>query len=177
MCASRIGLGWAHDAFTFACHMLMHFSCIHTFIYLYFLYWSMSVLFNVFLSLSLSFVSCSMAPKQKSTSSRYSLHSGASSSSSLADYTPSHVRFCDDKARKDFSDNFSQHGIHSKCQVVLSDFLILTFPLSTTVEVGSHYMASRSPVLPWSYRNFTPTCTDSTILYLILSLAFEIRTL
>ena len=56
-------------------------------------------------------------------------------------------------------------------------FPILTFPLSSTIEVESHYVASWSPVLPWSYRSFTPTCTDSTILYLILSLAFEVRAL
>ena len=56
-------------------------------------------------------------------------------------------------------------------------FLILTFLLSSIVGVGSHYVASRSPVLPWSYRSFTPTCTDSTIQYLILSLAFEVRVL
>ena len=42
-------------------------------------------------------------------------------------------------------------------------FLILTFPLSSTVGVGSHYVASRSLVLPWSYRSFTPICTDSII--------------
>ena len=53
-------------------------------------------------------------------------------------------------------------------------FLILTFPLSSTVGVGSHYVVSRSLVIPWSYRSFTPTCTDLTILYLILSLMFEV---
>ena len=31
LCADRFGLGWAHDAFYFACHMFMHFPCIHTF--------------------------------------------------------------------------------------------------------------------------------------------------
>ena len=38
--------------------------------------------------------------------------SGASSSS---DSSPLHVRFCDNKARQDFSENFSRRGIHSKC--------------------------------------------------------------
>ena len=41
-------------------------------------------------------------------------------------------------------------------------FPILTFPLSSTVGVKSHCVASRSLVLSWSYRSFTPTCTDST---------------
>ena len=59
-----------------------------------------------------------MAPKRKSTMSQNPLRSGASSS----DPTPSHVRFHDEKAKSDFLENFSWRGIHSKCQVVLSDF-------------------------------------------------------
>ena len=42
-------------------------------------------------------------------------------------------------------------------------FLILTFPLLSTVEVRSHCVASRSLVPPWSYRSFTPICTDLII--------------
>ena len=61
-----------------------------------------------------------MAPKRKSTSSQNLLRSGASTSS--FDPTPSHVWFRDDKARKDFSENFSQQGIHLECQVILLDF-------------------------------------------------------
>ena len=56
-------------------------------------------------------------------------------------------------------------------------FSILTFPLSSTVGVGSHCVASRSFVLPWSYMSFTPTCTYLIILHLILSLTFEVRVL
>ena len=40
------------DVFYVAYHMLMHFSCIHTFIPLFFWYWSVLVLFCLFLSLS-----------------------------------------------------------------------------------------------------------------------------
>ena len=66
----------------------------------------MLVLFCVFLSLSRSLsVSYFMAPKQKSTTSQNPLRSGASSS---FDTTPSHVQFCDDKARKDFLENLSR---------------------------------------------------------------------
>ena len=54
--------------------------------------------------ISFSFVSYFMAPKRKSTLSQNPLRSGASSS---FDPTPSHVRFHDEKARKDFSENFS----------------------------------------------------------------------
>ena len=66
------------------------------------------VIFYVSLFLS---VSCIMAPKRKSTSSQNPLHSGVSSSS---DPTPSHVWFRDDKARKDFSENFCRRGVHSE---------------------------------------------------------------
>ena len=53
-------------------------------------------------------------------------------------------------------------------------FPILTFPLSSTVKVGSHCVASWSLVPPWSYISFTLTCTDLILQYLILSLAFEV---
>ena len=56
-------------------------------------------------------------------------------------------------------------------------FSILTFPLSSTVEVRSHCVASRPLVPPWSYKSFTPTCTDSILLCLNLSLTFKIRAL
>ena len=59
-----------------------------------------------------------MAPKRISTPSWNSLHSEAFSSS---DPTPSHVRFHDDKARQDFSKNFSKCDIHSECHVILLD--------------------------------------------------------
>ena len=60
-----------------------------------------------------------MAPKRKSTPAQNPLHSSASSS---FDPSPSTVRFHDDDAFKAFSENFSRRGIHSECQVVLSDF-------------------------------------------------------
>ena len=60
-----------------------------------------------------------MAPKCKSTLSQNPLRSEVSSS---FDHTPSFVRFRDENARKDFSENFCKRGIHSECYVVLSDF-------------------------------------------------------
>jgi len=126
LCVGRIGLGWTHDVFTIACHIFTHFSCICTFIYFYFYFdidlcccFSACLSFSPFFFLS---VSCSMAPKRKSTPSRNSLHSEASSSFSLADSTPSYIWFRDDKACKDFSENFSRCSIHSKHQVILLDF-------------------------------------------------------
>ena len=61
----------------------------------------------------------------KSTSAQNPLHSGASSST---DPSPSTVRFRDDDAFKAFSKNFSKRDIHSKCQVVLSDFADTDLP-------------------------------------------------
>ena len=67
----------------------------------------------------------SMAPKCKSTPAQNLLCSGASSSS---DPSPSIVRLSDDDAFKAFSKNFSRRGIHSKRQVVLSDFADTDLP-------------------------------------------------
>ena len=66
-----------------------------------------------------------MAPKCKSTPSRNPIHSGASISS---DPTPSHVRFCDEKAKSNFFENFSRRGIHSEHQVILSNFFDIDLP-------------------------------------------------
>ena len=104
--------------------MFMHFSCIRTFKFLY-SYILSCFCFSNCLSLFLALV-CTMAPKHKSTPSENPLCSGASTSSS--DPTPSSVRFCDEKAHKDFLENFSRRGIHSECQVILSDFSNTNLP-------------------------------------------------
>ena len=67
----------------------------------------------------------SIAPKRKSTPARNLLCSRASSSS---DPTLSYIRFRDNDAFKAFSENFSRWGIHSKCQVILSDFANTDLP-------------------------------------------------
>ena len=51
LCAGRFGLGWAHDAFKFACHMFMHF---HAYIPSWF-YHLILKLIGAFLIVSLSF--------------------------------------------------------------------------------------------------------------------------
>ena len=48
------------------------------------------------------------------------------------------------------------------------------YPLSFIVGVKSLFARSWWAIPPWSYRNFTPICTDSIILYLISSLLFEV---
>ena len=81
----------------------------------------------VFLSLPLFLFTLvvSMAPKRKSTPARNPLHSGDSSSS---DPTLSHIWFLDDDTFKAFLENFSRRGIHSKRQVILSDFIDTNLP-------------------------------------------------
>ena len=121
LCASRIGLSWAHNEFFFARHMLMH-------TYLFFSYWYSLwlVLFCLFLSLSPSLSnSLRMAPKRKSASSWNPLHSKASSS----DPTSLSVQFRDEKAHQYFLENFSRRGIHSECRVILSDFSDIALPI------------------------------------------------
>ena len=66
-----------------------------------------------------------MALKRKSTPSQNPLRSGASTSS---DPTPSSIWFHDENARKAFSENFSQRGIHSEHQVILADFANTDLP-------------------------------------------------
>ena len=95
-------------------------------------------------SLSFFWLVCFMAPKKsKSILSRNPLHSEAAST---FDSTPSHVRFRDEKACQDFSENFSRQGIHLKCQVILSDFFDTDLPTVIYSRVGSHFMASQSLV-------------------------------
>ena len=107
--------------------MFMHFPCIRTFFSIFDIIdaaWDFSNCFS-FSPLFLFTLVVSMAPKRKSTPAQNPLHFGASSSS---DPSPSNVRFCDDDAFKAFSENFSRQGIHSECQVVLSDFADTDLP-------------------------------------------------
>ena len=129
-CCVLVGLDWAKPMMQLYLHVHA-FSCIHTFKFLYFYIsccWYFFDCLLLFLSFSPSYVSCVMASKHKSTSPWNPLRFGASSSSSPSDPTPSHVRFHDEKAKSDFFENFSRQGIHSKHQVVLSDFSDIDLP-------------------------------------------------
>ena len=120
LCAVRIRLGWTHDAIFFARHMLMH-----TYLFIsFFLVLGYDGAF-LFVSLSLSLSnSLHMAPKHKFALSWNPIRSRASSS----DPTPLHVRFHDEKAQKDFLENFTKRGVHSKRRMILSDFFDTTLP-------------------------------------------------
>ena len=128
LCAGRFGLGWAHDVFVFACHIFMHFHAYvpFSFCICYILScWCFSDCLSFSPSISLSYISCFMAPKRKSTPSQNPLRYGASSSSNP---TPSFVWFHDEEAYKEFLENFSKQGIHSERQVILSDFFDTDLP-------------------------------------------------
>ena len=151
----------------------------HTFfMYTYLLFSILLILicawyFSVCLFPFLSFfrLVCSMAPKKsKSTPSRNPLSSWASTS----DSTPSLIWFRDKKARTDFSENFSWCGIHSERRVVLSDFFDTDLP-TVIYNRGWESFYGISVTCPsWSYRSFTPICTDLITLYLISSLLLEV---
>ena len=118
-----VGLDWAEPMMFLSLHVTC--SCIFhlyvpSFIFIVILIYAGAFL-HVSFSLSLSFFRLVALWHQNENPLRPKtlFCSGASSSS---DTTPSHVRFSEDKARKDFSKNFSWQGIHSKRQVILSDF-------------------------------------------------------
>ena len=126
LCASRIGLSWAHDVFLF-CMSHVHAFLMHTYSLFIFdifeLHRTFSYCSSLLLPLNLFTLVVSMTPKRKSTLTQNPLHSNASSSTD-----PSTVRFRDDDAFKAFSENFSRWGIHWECQVVLSDFADTDLP-------------------------------------------------
>ena len=123
LCCVLVRLDWVEPMM----HLYLHVtcSCIRTFNSLYFdIHCVVGTFLIVFLSpsISLSYVSCIMTSKHKSIPSQNPLRFRASSSSTPSDPTPSHVWFYDEKAKSDFSENFSRQGIHSERQVILSDF-------------------------------------------------------
>ena len=91
-------------------NLYLHITCscifIHTYLQvsIFVILYLVGAFLIVFLSpsLSVSYVSCFMAYKQKFIPSRNPLHFGVSSSSSPSDPTPSHVRFRDEKDKSEF---------------------------------------------------------------------------
>ena len=116
------GLDWVftHDVFKF-CTSHVHAFLMHTsFPFFLFSLLSGCDVFSLSLSLSLSRIDYTMAPKaHKSTLARNPLGFGPSSSDPIL---PFHVRFRDEKAQKDFLENFQKRGLHPERQVILLDF-------------------------------------------------------
>ena len=100
---------------------------ILSFSYIWYIWiaWDFSDCSSLLLPQNLFTLVVSMAPKRKSIPARNPLPSGASSSTNPS---PSNVWFCDDDAFKAFLDNFFRRGIHSKRQVILSDFADTDLP-------------------------------------------------
>ena len=168
MCVGRFGLGWAHDVFTVAYHMLMHFSCICTFISLY-----------SYIDLCCCFFACFFLSLFLSLVVLWHLNGTLFILRHLLPLPPLILLHLTSgsvmiKPVRTFMRTFHNEAFIRNVKSSYRTFSILTFPLSSTIRVGSHYVASRSLVPLWSYRSFTPTCMDSTIQYLILSLAFEV---
>ena len=85
----------------------------------------------VLFSFSLSLIDRTMAPKAyKSTPTRNLLQGSRSSSSNPVPLL--HIRLHDEKAQKDFLENFQKRGIHSECQVIPSNFA--DTPLLTVIR-------------------------------------------
>ena len=121
-------LDWVLPMMQFLLHVTCSCIIIHcTLSFFFFLMphvpavFSISLSLSLFLSLSLSFSFLLMVPR-KSVPSKNSIRHRGSSSSSSAPFPPDYVRFRDEKARDDFFKNFSNRAIHSKRQVILSDF-------------------------------------------------------
>ena len=97
----RFGLGFTYDAFNFSCDMFIHFLCILFFFEHAFKFCSLSLSLSLSRVCARTQIDCIMAPKQCiSTPSRNPLHGFVSSSSDPS--IPSHIRFCDEKAKTNF---------------------------------------------------------------------------
>ena len=159
-----VGLDWAEPMMQFLMHVTC--SCIS---HAYILYFSIYLLYlncvGDFLIVSFSLLVflftlvMSMAPKSKSTPSRNPLHFGTSSSS--FDPTPSLIRFCDEDARKAFSENFSWQGIHFERQVILADFVDTDLP-TIIHNRGWESLCDVPITCPLVLMSFT-TCTRSIV--------------
>ena len=174
MYAGRIGVGWAHNVFTFACHMFMHFSYIRTNYVSIFSILNYLVLFCLSLSLSFFLLLVALWHLCENLPHPRALFIPRHLTMILLLHTIGSVMI---KPVRTFRRTFHDMAFVRNTKSSYWIFPILTFPLSSIVRVGSHCVASRSLALLWSYKSFTPTCTDLNTLYLSLSLAFRVRAL
>ena len=177
MCASRISLGWAHEAITFACHMFMHSHAYILSIHYILIYFFCLGLFWLSLSPSLSSVCISLLLWHPNTNllrletffiPRHPLllilHLFLSGSMMRRPNWTS--------LRSSLDEAFIRNA-KSFCRT----FLTLTFPLSSIVGNGGHCVTSRSHVHPCWSRSSTPTCMDLIFQYFFLLLEFELHAL
>ena len=175
LCAVRFGLGWAHDSF-FVCMSHVHaFSCIRIFISLYSYILMCLVLFYVSLFLPISLfrlvASCHLNENPLYPRTLFVLgHPLLLLTLHLLTYDLVMI-----KPERTFQRTFLNEAFIQNAKSFYRIFPILTYPLSSTVGAGGHYVTSQSLVPLWSNMSFTPICTNSILLYHISSLAFEVR--
>ena len=160
MCAGRIGLGWAHDAISFTCHMFIHSHAYVLSIQYILLYSCCLGLFWLFLSPSpssvcVSFLLWHLNVNLLRLGTLFVL--GHSPLLILLPLTSDSVMR---RPNQTFLRTFLNEAFiliaKSSCQTSLT----LTYSLSFTVGVGSHCVTSWSLVyLCWS-RSFTLTCMN-----------------
>ena len=167
LCAGWFGLGWAHDDFFVARHMIMHYSCISTFISLFlvlFVDWCFST------CLSLSLLVCTW-------------HLSAKLIRPETLFVPEHLlptllHFMSGSVmrRPVRTSQRTSRNVAFIRNAMLSYWisLIPLYPFLFTVRVGSLFVRSWWVILLWPYRSFTLICTDSIILYLVSLLPFEV---
>ena len=171
LCAGRIGFGWAHDAFTFACHMFMLFHAYVLSIHYILICFYYLGLFWLFLSPSLSSVCVSLLL----------WHPNANLLRLGTLFVPGHplllilhlflfdsvMRRPNRTSLTTFPNEAFILNAKSSCQTSST----LTFPLSSIVGNGSHCVTSRSLVHPCWSKSSTLTCMDLILQYLFLLLA------
>ena len=176
ICCVLLGLDWVEPMIFFlVCMSHVHaFSCIRTFIPLYSYILMYLVLFCVSLFLPLSFFRL-VASRHLNENPLHprtlfvlrhlllllTLH--------LLMYGSMMI-----KPERTFRRTFVDEAFIQNTKSSYRIFLILTYPLSFTIGVRSHYVTSWSLVPPWTYRSFTVICRELILLYLISSLAFEV---
>ena len=135
------GLGWAHDAFKFAYHMLIHFlEYVPSILYIVIFCCYFSDSLSLSLSLSLSYVSLLLWHLNANLLSpkTFCVLGHLFPLTLLHLLFDSMMRMPERTSRRTFVDKAFIWNATSFCQT----FLTLTYPLSFTVGVGSHFVAS-----------------------------------
>ena len=140
LCAVRIGLGRAYDAFIFACHMFMHFHAYIPSILYNLIYCFVGAFLIVSLSLSLTLVASwhlNVNPLHLET--LFILGHLL-----LLFLTPLHLTYGSVMRRpsRTFQRTFHDEAFIRNAKSFYQIFLTLTYPLSSTVGVGSHCVVS-----------------------------------
>ena len=174
MCVGRFGLGWAHDAFIFTCHMFMHFHAyVPSSFYIFYIVscWFFSDCLSLSLSLFLTLVALWYLNVNLFRLGTFFILGHLFLLLHLTPFSFTYsfmMRRPNQTSQRTFHDVAFIRNAKSFYQISLT----LTYPLSSTIGVKSHFVTSQSHALPWSYMSSTPICTDLIILYPSLSPAF-----